>query len=363
MIPAPTFQVSVTVEGNGFGTVVSIPSSLDCPTVCIDNFPINTNIQLTVNVQAGSTFDGWQGCDSVSGNQCDLLGTEDKNVTATFSLIPPPDTNSPVVTMTSPQEGETVTDMVTISARATDVSGVAGVQFLLDGVEFNSEDIQAPYSVVWDSSSVEDGVYVWSARARDTVGNEATSAGITISVVHPSFTPAYLQAADGDGLVVMEAEHAHGNTPQASHSWQLSTQGGQTGTGVFQALPNTGTNQNTDYVTMSPHLDFDIEFVQTGVHYVWIRGSGAGGGDDSLHVGFDGQAVVSADRMKGFGPALDWSQATMDGSVATIIVTSTDLHTLNLWMREDGFVVDKVVLTINPTYIPIGTGPEEIPQN
>ena len=161
----------------------------------------------------------------------------------------------------------------------------------------------------------------------------------------------------------MEAENAHRNIPHGIHSWVLSAQAGQTGTGVFQVLPNTGINQNTDYVTFSPHLDFDIEFVHTGVHYVWIRGSGAGGGDDSLHVGFDGQAVVSADRMKGFGPALDWSQATMDGSVATIIVTSTGLHTLNLWMREDGFVVDKVVLTINPTYIPIGTGPEEIPQN
>ncbi len=93
----------------------------------------------------------------------------------------------------------------------------------------------------------------------------------------PPSAPAYRQATDGDGLVVMEAENAHRNIPHGIHSWVLSAQAGQTGTGVFQVLPNTGINQNTDYVTFSPHLDFEIEFVHTGVHLCvdsgkWGRG-------------------------------------------------------------------------------------------
>jgi hypothetical protein len=52
----------------------------------------------------------------------------------------------------------------------------------------------------------------------------------------------------------------------------------------------------------------------------------------------------------------------MDGVSATINVTSAGVHTLNLWMREDGFVVDKVVLSSNVNYVPSGTGPAQSPR-
>src|SRR6185436_19422079 len=45
--------------------------------------------------------------------------------------------------------------------------------------------------------------------------------------------------------------------------------------------------------------------------------------------------------------------------VATINVTTTGIHTLNLWMREDGAIVDKVLLTSNTSYTPSGVGPAE----
>jgi hypothetical protein len=109
-------------------------------------------------------------------------------------------------------------------------------------------------------------------------------------------------------------------------------------------------------VTGSPRLDYRINFVRTGVHYVWIRGAGATGSDDSVHVGLDGQAVTTADRVTGFGPAFGWTNATMDGVVATINVTTPGIHTLNLWMREDGTVVDRVVLTTNPAFNPGAAG-------
>jgi hypothetical protein len=131
---------------------------------------------------------------------------------------------------------------------------------------------------------------------------------------------------------------------------------------ALQALPNTGTNLDTGYVTNSPRLDFQVNFVRTGTHYVWVRGVGAASTDDSLHVGLDGAAVATADRITGFSPTLDWSQETMDGVVATIEVATPGEHTLNVWMREDGTVVDKVVLSVNPAYQPSGTGPAESPR-
>ena len=84
--------------------------------------------------------------------------------------------------------------------------------------------------------------------------------------------------------------------------------------------------------------------------------------DDSVHVGLDGQAVATSDRLSSFGKDWTWSRSTMDGVVATITVLSPGIHTLNVWMREDGFVMDRVLLTPSASYTPNGTGPAESPQ-
>ena len=52
----------------------------------------------------------------------------------------------------------------------------------------------------------------------------------------------------------------------------------------------------------------------------------------------------------------------MDGPVATINVTSAGLHTIHIWMREDGFRFDKLLLTTNQGYTPGGAGPAESPR-
>jgi len=45
--------------------------------------------------------------------------------------------------------------------------------------------------------------------------------------------------------------------------------------------------------------------------------------------------------------------------VRTINVATVGLHTLNLWMREDGVVVDRVLLTVNAGFVPDFIGPAE----
>jgi len=187
----------------------------------------------------------------------------------------------------------------------------------------------------------------------DDLGN-----GVVSDIAAPA---AYQQDGGVDGVVSMEAENAHVNTAQGSHSWVPVNSGTYSGAAALQALPNNGTNLNTEYVANSPRLDYQVNFAHTGTHYVWVRGVGATGNDDSLHVGLDGAAVTTADRITGLGPAVGWTQDTMDVVVATIEVATPGEHTLNVWMREDGTVVDKVVLSVNPAYQPSGTGPDESP--
>jgi lysophospholipase L1-like esterase len=47
------------------------------------------------------------------------------------------------------------------------------------------------------------------------------------------------------------------------------------------------------------------------------------------------------------------------GVIAKINVPSLGLHTINVWMRESGVVLDKLVLTTSSSYTPTGTGPAE----
>jgi hypothetical protein len=165
-----------------------------------------------------------------------------------------------------------------------------------------------------------------------------------------------------NGQVVMEAEHFMTNTGRSAHTWDLLTNTAASNGQMMSSNPNNGAAINTGYVTTSPQLDYTIKFTTLGTYYVWLRTIGPNGNDDSCHAGLDSTAVASADRMGSFSAALSWSRSTMDGPVATINVTSAGLHNFNIWMREDGLRIDKIVLTTNSSYTPNGAGPTESEQ-
>ncbi|MEO8429117.1 MAG: hypothetical protein ABI651_18655, partial [Verrucomicrobiota bacterium] len=149
------------------------------------------------------------------------------------------------------------------------------------------------------------------------------------------------------------------NLSQGASAWAASSPSGFSGTGALQATPNTGANVNTGYAASSPRLDFPVNFVKTGTHYIWIRGIGLSGSDDSCHVGLDGVEIATSDLISGFGTGWTWSKNTMDGAVATFNIASAGIHTVNVWMREDGFIIDKLLLAVNSIYTPTGAGPAE----
>jgi len=172
----------------------------------------------------------------------------------------------------------------------------------------------------------------------------------------------FLQSSGPDGIVAMEAEHFHTKVAASNRSWELvGPKGGFTGAAGMQALPDGGTNINTGYVTTSPHLDFEVAFQKTGTYSVWVRAWGPDGSGDSVHAGLDGQAIATCDRMQGWTSVYAWSKATMDTAPSTFDVTTAGVHVVNIYMREDGLIVDKIVLTTNANYTPTGDGPPENP--
>jgi len=73
-----------------------------------------------------------------------------------------------------------------MTANASDNVGVAGVQFLLDGVNVGAEVTAAPYSAPWDTATASRGSHALTAVARDAAGNRTTSASVSVTVVNAS---------------------------------------------------------------------------------------------------------------------------------------------------------------------------------
>ena len=91
--PAPTeFELKVSKNGTGSGTVTSSPAGIDCGPTCAADFVDGTPVKLTGAPSPGSKAVVWQTCPgSVNGsNECVVTVDSDKEAIATFDLEAPP---------------------------------------------------------------------------------------------------------------------------------------------------------------------------------------------------------------------------------------------------------------------------------
>jgi hypothetical protein len=203
----------------------------------------------------------------------------------------------------------------------------------------------------------------FSYRSTDARGLLSAPATVLIDVGGsgpPPPTGAFLESG---GQVVMEAENFSANTPRSGKSWQsVTTPAGSVGTSAMQGLPNTGSSFATNFTGTSPQLSYPVQFATPGTYRVWLRGYGATTADDSAHVGLNGAFTASSDAMNYGGlNKWTWLNGTLDSAPATITIPSAGTYTIDVWMREDGAIVDRVLLTTSTT-APTGNGPAESPR-
>jgi hypothetical protein len=162
-----------------------------------------------------------------------------------------------------------------------------------------------------------------------------------------------------DGIVSMEAEHFDRNVkgPDGDVWVLVGPTAGFTGTAGMQA-PNGNGGHSTGYAANSERLDYEINFLKTGTYYVWVLAWGASGNDDSCHVGLDGQETPGSSAMSGWNNVYRWRNTRYEtAEVSKIEITTAGVHVLNLYVREDGLIVDKIVLTTNPNFSLSGSEP------
>jgi uncharacterized repeat protein (TIGR03803 family) len=88
---------------------------------------------------------------------------------------------APTVSITSPLGGAELRGMPLITASASDNVAVASVQFEVDGKMIAKSVADAPYTMRLDAAN---GAHVVRALARDTAGNSAWSAPVTITIAN-----------------------------------------------------------------------------------------------------------------------------------------------------------------------------------
>jgi hypothetical protein len=133
------------------------------------------------------------------------------------------------------------------------------------------------------------------------------------------------------------------------------------------SLPNSGADFGADFCSVSPRLDYAVDFKKPGDYWIWLRGFGEHWTSDSVNMALDLKTDPKlADVQTGFGKYMWKRHGT------PITVAQPGIHTISIWMKEDGARLDRIVLTTNGDYKPtdkkdeldnvVGDGPKESPR-
>jgi glucose/arabinose dehydrogenase len=361
---APSSNVTVNVaRSSGDSDVTVNPATLTFT-------PSNWSTPQTVTVSAAQDADSTNDGATIT---CSSTGLTSQNVTVTVRDDDPVN-GAPSVTILAPVNGAEVSgSQAEWYGDVSDPQGTATIvraEFYVDGdlkyTETNPGTDPGWHPHYggdhnrWDTTSLSDGVHVLRLTVYDS-GGLSGSHEITVTVRNGSATLVYQQDPGPSGLISIEAEDFDERIARGDAWTPVAAPGGFSGTGALQALPNDGTiyaDGASNYATSAPELRYRVNFRQAGTYVVWIRGHGPSASDDSVHVGLDGTAVSTAERIDvAEGSGYVWSNQTMAPAAATLSVSQPGVHVLNVWMREDGFVLDKIVLTLDAAFVPTGAGP------
>ncbi len=249
----------------------------------------------------------------------------------------------PTVQITAPADGSyfTAGTPVAVSVNAADADGtVASVDYYLNGV-LATRQTTAPFGFTWATAS---GLYQLWAVATDNQGATNLS-----SIVNVAVTPIPGTFFEANNLVVMEAEHFFVNSPASAHAWiPTNNVAGYTGGSAMAAMPNSGTNFSS--TTGSPMLGYLVQLTNTGAATLWIRGWAAKTADNTVYLGVDGGKAASVTYSQ--TNAWVWQSAA-------VTIASPGLHEVYLWMHKDGAYADRLILSLDSTFTPTGSGPAE----
>lgn len=214
------------------------------------------------------------------------------------------------------------------------------------------------------SGLAPDSTYDLYIKAKDFGGYISLPSDTIAVLTKPVPLEIFQQEITPGGLVSIEAESFEDNITlnQKDMRWKVyRSQPGASGRKSMQAFSPGYFDMEENYASISPRLDYFIKFEHSGIHYLWGRGHAGGDtASDAFHAGLDGFALAEAMNISFDGTdEWKWSDTTATRQLAVINIPQPGVHVLNIWVKETGFVLDKLVLTTDSLYVPADMGPDE----
>jgi len=227
---------------------------------------------------------------------------------------PPPDQTAPVVSLTSPASGASVSGSVTITAEASDDVGVARVRFFVDGVQLGTDDTTAPYAIAWDTTTAANGSHTVAATGYDAAGNSASSS-VTVNVSNGSTPPPASTPFTGAPVALpgrLEAENFDNGGAGVGYRDTTAGNSGaqyrQTDVDI-QITTDTGGGYNVGWTTAGEWLNYTVTVAAAGTYTIRARVAAAAAGG-TLHVETDGVDRTGPITIPNTGAWQNWTTVT-----------------------------------------------------
>jgi hypothetical protein len=263
-IQAPAVSLTAPAAGGVTGTITVAATASDNVGVAGVQFLVDGANLGAEDVSSPYSI-SWNSVQVTNGNHTltararDAAGNTTTSASVIVNVTNAPDTQPPAVNITAPTGG-TVKGTITVTANATDSVGVVGVQFLLSGANLGTEDLASPYSISWNTTTVVNGNYTLTARARDAAGNITTSSPVNVTVNNSTLLMA-LPMNEGSGATTADISgNSHPGTLTLSPVWGAGKYG--------QGLTFNGTS---NYVNIADHNDFTLDPSQRYTWSAWVK--------------------------------------------------------------------------------------------
>ena len=164
-----------------------------------------------------------------------------------------------------------------------------------------------------------------------------------------------------NGRASMEAENAASFRPQSGGALTEVTDLTAAGDAYIDNTPDAGAAwaDASSAENFAPRIRFAVNFPAPGTYWAWLRMKG-GGTNDTAHVGLDGVIPSSAVNIGCQFDVWTWCKTSRTTNApATIFVTSAGEHYVDVYCREDGCHIDKVIIANTSAYAPSGEGQAE----
>jgi chitodextrinase len=228
------------------------------------------------------------------------------------------DTTPPTINMTPLSTTTDVLGNVTLQATAADASGIAKVDFLIDG-QVVGTDTSAPYSFDWISASVPNGTHELKVQATDTEGNTAASGSVTITTNNITVctdnpdAPANLRVSGSNGTSVTLTWDAATVGDQCQlKAYRIFRDGTQVSSTSSTSFSDTGLNPGESHTYTVMAVDMSDH---TSPQSTSVTGTTA---DDSMAPTVPANVRVSLATSSSV--ALTWTASTDNNAVTSYVV-------------------------------------------